>query len=354
MTNEPSGPTAGSPSAGFLASMPLPDRSPSSISTPHLATGFFLMAIVIASAVFIAGTMDSLVRLAGVAMVSVVVSMIIFWMVVAQPTMEMLAIARSRNEQERARSRSIQQDVHHATAQREQTAGRVGRLGTVLSSTHEQLAEEISGLGQIVGQLASEPDDDHRSSDLIERLQLGVDLVGEGQRNVAAIARLGTANRTDRIGPFRASDVAPIPVEATVVVDRDEEIYGDVDLWRLFVKNAARNAEVHGQASSFTISTGGGWLRLSDDGAGCSTRLLEQAWKTGLRPNGTRSDGMQIMRRVAEAHDGQVRLRSELDQGVTIEVDLRDMEIDLRSSRRLARPIRTPYKASGGRTTSMR
>ena len=351
MTNESTGSATG---LRGLRSLPDSDRLSPDASTPHLATGFFLMAVVIASAVFIAGTMDSQVRLAGVATVAIVVSMIIFWMIVAQPTLGVLEAARSQGELERARTKSIEYDVHHATAQKEQTAGRVGRLGGILASTQKELANEIAGLGAVVNELAENSNASGTSSELVDRLKQGVDLVEESQRNVSAISRLGTSNRTDRIVAFRASGITPIPVDATVVVDRDDEIYGDVDLWRLFVKNAVRNAELHGKASSFTVSTGGGRLTLSDDGSGCATELLERAWRTGLRPNGTRSNGMQIMRRIAEVHDGAVNLHGEPHRGVRIDVDLRDLEIDLRSRQGVGRPIRTPYKASGGRTTTIR
>ncbi len=324
------------------------------VSTPHLVTGFFLMAVATAVAVFIAGTMDSQVRIAGVAMVAVFVTMIIFWMIVAQPTLAMLSDLQSERQLDRERHLSIQHAVHVATAQQEQSASKVGRLGMILTGTQNQLAQEIAGLGAAVRAAVDEASDGPLGAEVAADLNARIGYVEEGQRNLAAISRLGTTNRTDRIGAFRASDVAPLPAEATVVVDRDDEIFGDVDLWRVFIKNAARNAEVHGRASEFTVSTGGGRLIVADDGEGCRTDLLERAWKTGLRPNGTRSDGMQIMRRVAEVHDGSVTLTGEPGRGVRIEVDLRDLEIDLSDRRVATRRIRTPHKASGGRTTSLR
>ena len=119
------------------------------------------------------------------------------------------------------------------------------------------------------------------------------------------------------------------------------------------VKNAVRNAEAHGQASEVTLSTGDGRLTISDNGQGCSTEDLEQAWKAGLRPNGTRSAGTQIMRRVADAHDAEVTLQGEPGIGVRIVVDVRDLEIDLRQRGAIESPIGTHHKASGGRLTPM-
>ncbi len=320
--------------------------------TPHLATGFFLIAIATSVAVFVAGTMDSQIRLAGVAVVTVVTSMIIFWMIVAQPTIDTLAVARSQRAVDGARHDSMRQDLQLVVAEKEQGTNRVGRLGRILAATQQQLSREITMMGFAVENLVEASQDGDVGSDVVDQLKTALDHVEEGQRNVSALSRLGTSDRTKRIVGFRASDVVPLTVDAALSVERDDLIYGDVDLWRLFVKNAARNAESHGQAGVFTMSSGDGRLTMSDDGTGCTSEILQQAWKAGLRPNGTRSDGTQIMRRIADAHQAFVTMQGEPDVGVRIVVDLRDLETDLRDRGVVAAPVRSMHKANGGRTSS--
>lgn len=321
-------------------------------SPPRLATGFFLMASVVAAAIFIAGTMDSQVRLAGVAMVTVVASMIVFWMVVAQPTLEALSAARAQHDLDRARHESNQQDIYSASVEREQSSNRVGRFGGILAASQDELDQEIAMLRSAVSELAESTRAVQIDAPALNQVHTRLDLVEEGQHNVAAISRLGTSGRTDRIGVFRASDVVPLTMDMRVSVERDDEIYGDVQLWRLFVKNAARNSEIHGKASELTLSSGDGRLTITDNGVGCSTQVLEQAWKSGLRADGTRSDGSQMMSRIAEAHDAFVTLQGEPAEGVRIVVDLRDLEIELRERRVFPTRIQTPHKASGGRVTT--
>ncbi|MFW2384099.1 MAG: hypothetical protein ACN4GZ_20265 [Acidimicrobiales bacterium] len=318
----------------------------------NLTPASLILALIVVVSIAAASSMTGVGSVVVVAAIAVLTVLGAFRILVALPTLTTLRSLTTDLIGAKNQVANLEAQVAGLVAERERNRRKVARLGGILAATHHELNREITMLGFAVDDVVDEASGAGPLPEVVDNLKIALDHVEEGQRNVSALSRLGTNDRVEKVERFTASDIVPLTLDAAVFIERNDPVYGDVELWRLFVKNAARNSEAHGQANVITMSSGAGRLAIADDGVGCSTAELEQAWKAGLRPNGTRSDGTQIMRRIAEAHGAQVTLHGEVDSGVRIMVDLNDFEVDLRERGAIEPRVRTPHKASGGRVSS--
>ena len=108
-------------------------------------------------------------------------------------------------------------------------------------------------------------------------------------------------------------------------------VVGDPMLLVHLIDNLLENAAVHGGGADVAVTVapeperGGVCLRVHDAGPGVARATLARLGEAFFRPDGARTAGgsglgLAIVRRLADLHGAEVRFRSELGQGFTVEV----------------------------------
>lgn len=107
-------------------------------------------------------------------------------------------------------------------------------------------------------------------------------------------------------------------------------VVGDPKLLVHLVDNLLENAAVHGGGADVAVGVapdpdGGVRLRVEDAGPGVASATLARLGEAFYRPDGARTAGgsglgLAIVRRLADLHGAQVRFRSEIGQGFTVDV----------------------------------
>lgn len=108
------------------------------------------------------------------------------------------------------------------------------------------------------------------------------------------------------------------------------DVVGDPMLIVHLLDNVLENAALHGDGADVAVEVapdpgGGVWLRVHDAGPGVAAPTLARLGEAFYRPDGARTAGgsglgLAIVRRLATLHGAEVRFRSELGQGFTVEV----------------------------------
>lgn len=314
---------------------------------PRLATSFAALTVTLILLAVVSYNTSSVLPLVVATAVAIVAFSAVFALAVARPTIDSLAIAEVRDSRSSSTIERLRDDVAHLTAQREREARERLRLGRSVTLIQNEIDREITDLRFVVEDLTEAEREGRLDSFRLNRLEDGLHRVSTAQSHLTALNRLGTKEHVERIDRFTASDLRPVVEGLTVVVEWNDPIHGQTDLWRLFVHLAARNASLHGRATTFRLASRAGQLILSDDGRGSPPAELDRVWTSGLRSDGTKSDGFTLMRRIAEAHGAQVTLEGGRGIGVRIVVDLNDLEIDLRDRRVVSQRLSTPAKHRG-------
>ena len=112
--------------------------------------------------------------------------------------------------------------------------------------------------------------------------------------------------------------------------DRPVWTVGDPDRLRQLARNLVANAVRAAGAEGVTVAVGedegGPWLRVEDAGPGIPEDLLPHVFERYQKgPGGRRGLGLAIAKEIAEAHGGEIRVRSEPGQTV-FEVRLPGLE----------------------------
>ena len=206
-------------------------------------------------------------------------------------------------------------------AQTEAAEAQAAQAQQILSATHHELQREIVQVGFAIDDL----DMDEGSSDLdLSDLTDAYARLEEGKDNVAALAQLGRDRVTSVSQTVRAESLVVLTDGMAVETHTVAPLEGvDRLLLRTLVKTVARNSEKHGGAETLRIGTTVDRLTLVDDGTAPDQTVLEAAWATGARPDGSVGEGLSIVRRVIAAHEADGGIYVNDLGGVTVWVQFK-------------------------------
>ncbi len=190
--------------------------------------------------------------------------------------------------------------------------------GDMLAASHHSLNREVLGVGFALDDLLDDPTDPLN----LEELKSAYVLLEQGRDELYAIATLSRYKRSPTRKDVTARDLTVVGHDGIAIEYETVEPLKDVDplILRLAITNAARNAAKHGRADLVRVTTWANRLKIEDNGGVENVAALERAWCDGTRPNGTQGQGLQIIKRCAEATGGEATIVGS-PTGVTIDMN---------------------------------
>ena len=137
--------------------------------------------------------------------------------------------------------------------------------------------------------------------------------------------RRSTCERCAR-SSFQAAEQAYPDVEFQATFTEVPNCDGDEELITLVVQNIVSNAAEAG-SKRVDVQLESVWgslvIHVRDDGVGMGARDLERAYDDFFTTKATGSGlGLGFARRVVQAHGGRIELRSTVDSGTDVTIDL--------------------------------
>jgi two-component system, NtrC family, sensor histidine kinase HydH len=224
-------------------------------------------------------------------------------------------------------------------AHRERLAyhARLGRFSAQMAHDLKNPLAAVKGAAQLLlrGQERGQP-----LPDAGEYLRLIVDQIDRVSLVISDYQRLGRVDpalETISLNELVRSVLALQPLAAPAGVRVNAELgealppcLADPALIARVVENLVRNAfEAMPQGGTVTVRTGSlpssqVWVSVEDTGVGMDARLREQVFDEFFTTKSQGSGlGLALVKRVADAHGGEVQLQSDEGRGTTIRVLLR-------------------------------
>lgn len=145
------------------------------------------------------------------------------------------------------------------------------------------------------------------------------------------LSRIDPALQPDDVNAILRDCVPPAAGSIDVQFDLDASVASvplDHDLMVAVFENVAANAaQAMAEGGTLTVTTLASWdevaIEFADDGVGMDARQKERAFDDFFttRPDGS-GMGLAFSRRVVQAHDGRISLKSTLGEGTTVRIRL--------------------------------
>ena len=208
---------------------------------------------------------------------------------------------------------------------------RLGELAAVLAHEVKNPLAAVSGAVQVLGEKLTEPDEREIVTEILRRLDSLAAMMGDlllfARPPKPRFTQVDLMRLIDTLVSFFQLDPAWRDIQCEVK-GTTTPIVADSELLKVALQNLLINAlQAMSGRGRLTVtvqqSSGGVWIDVSDSGPGVSpdaqAKLFTPFFTTKSRGTGL---GLATVRRIAEAHKGEIRLLSTSPTGTTMRISL--------------------------------